>query len=123
LHIEKNRKILVIEDDNDIRVMLSFILGEDYDVVLCQDGRSGISSALVEKPDLILLDIYMAGMSGLEVCRIVRGTTDISSIPIILLTAGAMKDEVAEALANGADDIVFKPFDTVELMQKIEKLL
>ena len=123
MHIEKNRKILVIEDDNDIRVMLSFILGEDYDVVLCQDGRSGISSALVEKPDLILLDIYMAGMSGLEVCRIVRGTTDISSIPIILLTAGAMKDEVAEALANGADDIVFKPFDTVELMQKIEKLL
>jgi DNA-binding response OmpR family regulator len=63
LHIEKNRKILVIEDDNDIRVMLSFILGEDYDVVLCQDGRSGISSALVEKPDLILLDIYMAGGS------------------------------------------------------------
>ncbi len=103
--------------------MLSFILGEDYDVVLCQDGRSGIASALQERPDLILLDIYMAGMSGLEVCRVVRETTGISSIPIILLTAGAMKDEVAQALANGADDILFKPFDPVELVERIEKLL
>ncbi len=123
MHQGQNRKILIIEDDNDIRVMLSFILGEDYDVVLCQDGRSGIASALQERPDLILLDIYMAGMSGLEVCRVVRETTGISSIPIILLTAGAMKDEVAQALANGADDILFKPFDPVELVERIEKLL
>ena len=119
----KNKKILVIEDDPDIRVMMDFILRDAYSLVLCEDGRSGISRALSEKPDLILLDIYMPGLSGLEVCKAIRENPDTSHIPIIILTAGAQKDEVSEGYSLGANDYVCKPFDPDELLERIEKLI
>jgi DNA-binding response OmpR family regulator len=118
-----NKKILVVEDDPDIRIMMDYILRDDYSLVLCEDGRSGIAKALVEKPDLILLDVYMPGISGLEVCKAVRDNPETSTIPIIILTAGAQKDEVSEGYALGANDYVFKPFDPDELVERIEKLI
>jgi len=117
------KKILIVEDDPDIRTMMTFILRDDYDLVLCEDGRCGIDKAMEEKPDLILLDIYMPGISGLDVCKAVRDTPEISSTPIIMLTAGAFKDEVTKGYAIGADDYVFKPFEPEELKERIEKLL
>jgi CheY-like chemotaxis protein len=117
------KKILVVEDDTDIRIMMQYILRDDYDLVLCEDGRSGIDRALEEKPDLILLDIYMAGMSGFEVCKAIRDNPEISSIPIIIVTAGALKEEVTEGYSLGANDYVFKPFDPEDLIERIEKLL
>ena len=119
----RKKKILIIEDDLDIRIMMEYILREDYDLVLCEDGRSGIDKAVEERPDLILLDIYMPGISGLEVCKAVRDNSEISSTPVILLTAGALKEEVSEGYAIGADDYIFKPFEPEELIQRIEKLL
>jgi DNA-binding response OmpR family regulator len=119
----REKKILIVEDDPDIRIMMEYILKDDYDLVLCEDGRSGIDKALEEKPDLILLDIYMPGISGLEVCKAVRDNPEISSTPIILLTAGALKEEVSEGYAIGADDYIFKPFEPEELIERIEKLL
>ena len=119
----KNKKILVVEDDQDIRIMLNYILKDDYSLVLCEDGRSGIAKALTEKPDLILLDIYMPGISGLEVCKAVRNTPEISVIPIIILSAGAQRDEVSEGYALGANDYIFKPFDPDVLLERIEKLI
>lgn len=117
------KKILIVEDDPDIRVMMGYILKEDYDLVLCEDGRCGIAKAQEEKPDLILLDIYMPGISGFEVCKTVRSNPEISSTPIIILTAGALKEEVTEGYALGADDYIFKPFDPEDLVERIEKLL
>ena len=119
----RKKKILIIEDDLDIRIMMEYILREDYDLVLCEDGRSGIDKAVEERPDLILLDIYMPGISGLEVCKAVRNNSEISSTPVILLTAGALKEEVSEGYAIGADDYIFKPFEPGELIERIEKLL
>ena len=119
----RKKKILVVEDDPDIRIMMVYILKDDYDLVLCADGRSGIDKAMEERPDLILLDIYMAGISGLEVCKAVRDNPEISSTPIIILTAGALKEEVSEGYALGADDYIFKPFDPEDLIERIEKLL
>ena len=119
----RKKKILIIEDDLDIRIMMEYILREDYDLVLCEDGRSGIDKAVEERPDLILLDIYMPGISGLEVCKAVRDNSEISSTPVILLTAGALKEEVSEGYAIGADDYIFKPFEPEELIERIEKLL
>lgn len=119
----RKKKILIIEDDLDIRIMMEYILREDYDLVLCEDGRSGIDKAVEERPDLILLDIYMPGISGLEVCKAVRDNSEISSTPVILLTAGALKEEVSEGYAIGADDYIFKPFEPGELIERIEKLL
>lgn len=117
------KKILVIEDDPDIRVLMEYILKDDYEVVSCSDGRSGIDEALKTKPDLILLDLYMAGMSGFEVCKTIRGNSEISSIPIIIITAGAQREDVSEGYAIGADDYIFKPFDPEELIERMEKLL
>jgi len=119
----RKKKILLVEDDPDIRTMMSFVLRDSYDLVLCEDGRSGIDKAFEEKPDLILLDIYMHGISGLEVCKAVRDNPETSSTPIIMLTAGALKEEVSEGYAIGADDYVFKPFDPEDLIKRIEKLL
>ena len=119
----RKKKILIVEDDLDIRIMMEYILREDYDLVLCEDGRSGIDKAVEERPDLILLDIYMPGISGLEVCKAVRDNSEISSTPVILLTAGALKEEVSEGYAIGADDYIFKPFEPEELVERIEKLL
>jgi DNA-binding response OmpR family regulator len=119
----RKKKILIVEDDLDIRIMMEYILREDYDLVLCEDGRSGIDKAVEERPDLILLDIYMPGISGLEVCKAVRDNSEISSTPVILLTAGALKEEVSEGYAIGADDYIFKPFEPEELIERIEKLL
>lgn len=117
------KTILVIEDDPDILEMMEYLLGDDYNLVLCENGRSGIDKAVEMRPDLILLDIYMAGISGLEVCKAVRDNPETSSIPIIILTAGALKEEVSEGYARGADDYVFKPFDPEDLIERIEKLL
>ena len=119
----RKKKILIVEDDLDIRIMMEYILREDYDLVLCEDGRSGIDKAVEERPDLILLDIYMPGISGLEVCKAVRDNSEISSTPVILITAGALKEEVSEGYAIGADDYIFKPFEPEELIERIEKLL
>jgi len=119
----RKKKILIVEDDLDIRIMMEYILREDYDLVLCEDGRSGIDKAVEERPDLILLDIYMPGISGFEVCKAVRDNSETSSTPIILLTAGALKEEVSEGYAIGADDYIFKPFEPGELIERIEKLL
>jgi len=121
--LEKNKKILVVEDDPDIRVMMEYILKDDYDVVLCEDGLSGLNSVRSERPDLILLDIYMPGISGLEVLRTVRAEPETANIPIILVTAGALKDEVSEGCVLGSNDCIFKPFDPEELMKRIEKLI
>jgi DNA-binding response OmpR family regulator len=76
-----------------------------------------------ERPDLILLDIYMAGLSGFEVCRVLKGKPETASIPIIMLTAGARRQEVSEGYASGADDYIIKPFEPEELMERMEKLL
>ncbi|MDF1525615.1 MAG: response regulator [bacterium] len=119
----KKNKILLVEDDPDIRIMMTFILRDDYDLVLCENGRCGIDKAVEERPDLILLDVYMPGVSGLEVCKAVRDNPEIFSTPIIMVTAGAFKDEVTNGYAMGADDYIFKPFEPEELIERIEKLL
>jgi DNA-binding response OmpR family regulator len=119
----RKKKVLIVEDDPDIRTMMQFVLEDDYELILCEDGRIGIDKALEERPDLILLDIYMPGMSGFEVCKAVRDNPETSSIPIIILTAGALKEEVSEGYATGADDYIFKPFEPEQLIERIEKLL
>jgi len=119
----RKKKVLVVEDDTDIRTIMLHLLGDKYDLVLSEDGRSGMEKALSERPDLILLDNYMAGMSGFEVCKAIRNTPEIASVPIIIVTAGALKEEVAEGYSLGADDYVLKPFDPEDLIERMEKHL
>lgn len=114
-------KILIVEDEKKIARFLELELKhEGYDVITAFDGRSGLDTALAENPDLLILDLMLPELSGIEVCRRLRHTSDV---PIIMLTA---KDDVSDkvmGLDMGADDYVTKPFAIEELLARIRVAL
>jgi len=114
-------KILIVEDEIKIARFLELELKhEGYDVIIAGDGRTGLEKALNEKIDLIILDIMLPGISGIEVCRRIRQE---SMVPIIMLTA---KDDVTDKVAGldmGADDYMTKPFAIEELLARIRVAL
>ncbi len=114
-------KILVVEDDQDNREMVVKVLKHNgYRVIEAVDGQEAIEKAKAENPDLILLDIYLPKMDGYEVTRTLKGDQDLQYIPIIALTAQAMKGNREEALAIGCDGYITKPINVRELPQQIE---
>jgi len=116
-----NARILVVDDDPAIAEMIGIILrGEGYDPLFAADGGSAIDAFRDERPDLVLLDLMLPGMSGLEVCRTVRGE---SGVPIIMLTAKGEPTDVVQGLESGADDYVVKPFNPKELVARIRARL
>ncbi len=103
------KKILVIEDDPDISLLLVALLGRlDVEVLTAPDGRVGVAIATSEKPHLILMDINMPRMNGLEAIRTIRGYAELSNVPIIVLTAFANPENIREAVDVGADDFLVK---------------
>jgi len=114
--------ILVIDDDDGLRDTIGLMLeNESYRPLLVADGATGLTTALSTKPDLILVDLRMPGLSGVEVCKRLRATG--SQTPVIVLSA--MGDELDKVLLLeiGADDYVVKPFGTRELLARIRALL
>ena len=114
-------KVLFIEDDQGIADLVELELKhEGYDVELASDGRIGLERALTQVWDIILLDVMLPGISGLEVCRRIRAE---SRVPIIMVTAkGAVSDRIA-GLDFGADDYLVKPFAIEELMARMRGLM
>jgi DNA-binding response OmpR family regulator len=117
--------ILVIDDDPDLRKLLEKILtGRGHQVIQSGDGRSGLASAMLKKPDLIILDLNLPGMDGFEICRRLKDDQSTAKIPIIMLTAAYPELEDAQkGLATGADEYVIKPFAHDILLHNIERLL
>ena len=115
------RKILLVEDEASLREALRYNLGRaGYQVLTAGDGWEGLEMARRERPDLVILDIMLPGLDGLEVCRQLRRET---ATPILLLTArGAEADKVV-GLESGADDYMTKPFSLRELQARIRALL
>jgi CheY-like chemotaxis protein len=121
---EKRRKILFIEDEPDQVMMISLRLEKSgYEVISSMDGEEGLQMAVTEKPDLILLDVVMPGMDGFEVCRRLRKDPVTKHIPIISTTAAGMDDVEHQCMTAGADDCVRKPYDSADLLMKIQRLL
>ena len=117
-------KILVVEDNQDNREMVVKVLKfNGYQVVEADDGEEAIEKAKAEHPDLILLDIFLPKMDGYEVTRRLKGDTSLKNIPIIALTAHAMKGSMEEALAAGCDGYIPKPIDVRELSKQIQRFL
>jgi two-component system phosphate regulon response regulator PhoB len=117
-------KIVVIEDEPDIANLLAFHLKSGgYDCFVARDGKKGLQLVQSERPDLVLLDLMLPGMSGTDVCKAVKGSPECAHIPIIMLTARG--DEVDRILGFelGADDYVIKPFSPRELMLRIKTVL
>ena len=113
------RKILVVDDETDIRDLLkNFLATEGYDVILAADGEAAMRLAAEENPDVIILDIRMPGIDGIETCRRLRANKGTSRIPVIVATA--LRDALMESLEAGADDFVTKPFHLVELSLRLK---
>lgn len=116
------RKVLVVEDDASIRFLLVQNLEfEGYEVLEASDGEAGLECALRESPDLLVLDLMLPGISGMEICKRLRNTGN--NVPIIMLTARGQQMDKVLGLKAGADDYLTKPFDIMELTARIEALL
>jgi DNA-binding response OmpR family regulator len=114
-------KILVVDDDKNFLEVLKYnLLNEGYNVVTAEDGIRAIEVARHEKPDLIILDIMLPGLDGLEVCRILRKEM---AVPIIMLTAKTEEIDKVVGLEVGADDYMTKPFSIRELMARLRAML
>ncbi len=112
------QKVLVVEDEPDMILGLKDNLEyEGYDVAVASDGEAGLEQAFSDRPDLILLDVMLPKMSGLDVCRKLR--TEGADMPIIMLTARSQEVDTVVGLEVGADDYVTKPFSIKELLARV----
>ncbi len=117
-------KILIVEDEKDIVKMLDYNLKkEGFRTISVYDGEDALDSANREHPDLILLDLMLPGMDGLEVCKALKKENKTASIPIIMLTAKGQESDKVVGLELGADDYITKPFSPRELIARIKAVL
>lgn len=115
------KRVLVVEDDESISELIAYNLKQaGYDVLTAYDGESGLTIALKEELDLVLLDVMMPGMDGWEVCRQLR---QVSDVPILFLTAKDAEFDRVQGLELGADDYVTKPFSPRELIARVKAIL
>lgn len=120
----KKRKILVIDDEvNLLEVMKTNLEIEGYEVVTEMTGETGLVSALVEQPDVIILDIMMPDVDGWEICRRLRSDPRTRYTPIIMLTALGETHHIVKGFECGADDYLAKPFENAELFARIKSVL
>ena len=117
-------KILIVEDEANIRQLVRYNLEkEGFQIIEAVDGLQGVKLAKIEKPDLVLLDLMLPEMDGLEVCRNIKGNTGTSSLPIIMLTAKSEEIDKVIGLELGADDYMTKPFSPRELVARVKAVL
>ena len=113
--------ILVVEDDPGVATMVGIILADaGYETVVCDNGTDALATFTQTTPDLVLLDVMLPGLSGIEVCGQIRG---ISGAPIIMLTAKDSSEDIVAGLEAGADDYLTKPFDETVLIARIRARL
>jgi two-component system phosphate regulon response regulator PhoB len=117
-------RILIIEDEKGLVQSLTWYLHrEGYEAVAVHDGAEGLRKAQALLPDLVLLDLMLPGMGGLDVCRELRAGEKTRHIPIIMITARAEETDQVEGFAKGADDYVTKPFSNKVLLQRVKAVL
>lgn len=121
--IDNKPIILVIDDNEDIRALLNQILGNEYNVMTASDGKEGLRLAVRYTPDLVVCDVMMPVMDGLECCRNLKQEVSTSHIPVLMLTACGMDEQRATAYDSGADGYVSKPFSTSVLRSRIASLI
>jgi CheY-like chemotaxis protein len=114
------KKILIVEDMELNRDLLEQLLEDDYDIVTAADGAAAIDVAAREKPDLILMDLSLPVLDGWEATRRMRSDAALKHIPIIALTAHALRDDQEKALTGGCDGYLSKPIDEDRLFELIE---
>jgi two-component system phosphate regulon response regulator PhoB len=116
-------RILIIEDERGLTDVLTYNLQRDgYETIVAHDGLDGLRKAQTQPPDLVLLDLMLPGMDGLEVCRQLRAGKQTARVPILMLTAKGEETDQVVGFSVGADDYVTKPFSVKVLLQRIRAL-
>jgi DNA-binding response OmpR family regulator len=117
-------RILLIEDEPNIQRLICYTLQtKGHDVSVARDGRTGLEVVRTETPDLILLDMVMPEMSGMEVLMALKGDSSLESIPVLIVTASAQKEEAERAIEPGAAGYLIKPFHVQDLHEAVAGLL
>jgi DNA-binding response OmpR family regulator len=118
------KKILLVDDSSTVLLFERMVLSkEPYELFVARDGLEGLETALAERPHLILMDVVMPRMDGVEACRRLRALDETSSIPVILVTTRGEVDSVASGRAAGCNDYVTKPIDAAVLLSKVREHL
>jgi len=116
-------KILFVDDESDIRTIAQMALKHaQYDVDLCDSGKAALERAKTFKPDLILLDVMMPDLDGLETLKKLQKDAELRSIPVIFISAKVQKREVDEYLKLGAIGVISKPFDPLTLGKSVDAI-
>lgn len=119
-----SKAILIVEDEASVVVAIQFLMEQQgYRVLVAEKGEDALDLVYQYKPDLVLLDIMLPGISGWEVCENIRSNPDNRGIKIVFLTARGSEDEVARGLALGANAYITKPFSNDHLIAKVKALL
>ncbi|MFP4018780.1 MAG: PleD family two-component system response regulator [Bacteroidales bacterium] len=118
--MSKDNNILIAEDDEMIRKIIEEVLGEEFELIFAEDGKSALEKAKLNLPELIILDIMMPEMNGFEVCKAMRKVDELNTSIIIIVTALSDKDSEKTGLKAGADDFLTKPFNPIELRTKVQ---
>lgn len=118
------KTILVVEDEEDLRDIILYNLGrEGYETSGVETGEQGLEQAKTDKPDLIILDLMLPGMGGLDVCKHIKQDSGTQSIPVIIISAKGEEADIVSGLELGADDYITKPFSPRILLARVRAVL
>jgi two-component system, OmpR family, alkaline phosphatase synthesis response regulator PhoP len=122
--VNTGQKILVVEDEPDIRKLVQYNLTQErFRVLEAEDGEQALKIVQRDKPNLLILDLMLPGLSGIELCRILRDRSETARLPILMLTAKAGEADRVLGLEMGADDYLTKPFSPRELVARVRAIL
>jgi two-component system alkaline phosphatase synthesis response regulator PhoP len=115
------QKILVVEDEPDIRKLVQYNLTQErFNVLEAEDGEQALKLLQRERPNLVILDLMLPGLSGMELCKLLRQRSDTATLPILMLTAKAGEADRIVGLEMGADDYLAKPFSPREMVARVK---
>jgi len=119
-----NHRVLIADDEPNIVISLEFLMKREGHVVsIARDGVAALEAIRRERPDLVLLDVMMPGMTGFDVCQAVRADESLAGVKILMLTAKGRDTDTTKGIALGADAYMTKPFSTQELAARVRELL
>ena len=119
----ERKKVLIIDDTDSYLLILNNILKDDYETLISKDGEDGLETAEITKPDIILLDVMMPGMSGYEVLEKLKADENLKSIPVVLISGKGSDENEAKGFDLGASAYIKKPFEKSEVKDKVDFIL